>query len=147
MRQIGVIGAGSCDERIEKIAYEVGFEIGNRGFLLVCGGLFGVMEAACKGCKDAGGITLGILPTLDKSFANPYVDISIPTGMGDMRNFLIVRSSDGLIAISGGLGTLSEIAIAKKMGKPIVGIETFKNVEIFEASNAKEALDYLLSLL
>lgn len=125
-RQIGVIGGATCSAEIYEIAREVGGEIARNGFSLVCGGLSGVMEAACRGAREAGGITIGILPTTNKRDANPYVDLVIPTGLGHARNVLVVHASDGLVAVDGETGTLSEIAIALKVGKPIVGIKTWE---------------------
>jgi uncharacterized protein (TIGR00725 family) len=123
--QLGVIGGSKCSAEIYEIALEVGQEIAKNGFSLVCGGLGGVMEAACRGAKEAGGLTIGILPTSDKRAANPYVDIVIPTGLGHARNVLVVHASDALVAVDGEAGTLSEIAIALKLGRPIVGINTW----------------------
>jgi uncharacterized protein (TIGR00725 family) len=93
--------------------------------VVVCGGLGGVMEAVCRGARSQGGMTIGILPGSDGSEANGYVDIAIPTGMGEMRNALIVRAADAVIAISGGFGTLSEIGFALKLGKRVVGLSTW----------------------
>jgi len=124
-RSLGVIGGGECDAETYEIARTVGAAIAARGFLLVCGGLAGVMEAACRGAQEAGGVTLGILPGTEKGDANPFVDIAVPTGLGHARNVLVVNSSDALIAIGGGAGTLSEIALGLKTGKPVVGIRTW----------------------
>jgi uncharacterized protein (TIGR00725 family) len=123
--QIGVIGGAECSSEIYEIAREVGCEIAKNSFSLVCGGLTGVMEAACRGAKEAGGITIGILPTSDKRDANPYVDVIIPTGLGHARNVLVVLAVDAVVAVDGETGTLSELAIALKVGKPIVGIRTW----------------------
>lgn len=123
---IGVIGAGRCDARTFDIAYEVGKLVAQRGAILVCGGLGGVMEAACKGAKSKAGLTLGILPSEDRKQANPYVDVAVPTDLGEARNALVVRAADVLIAVGGEFGTLSEIALALKIGKPIVGIGTWE---------------------
>ena len=121
---IGVIGAGSCGEEISSIAYEVGRLIALNGGILVTGGLGGVMEAASRGAKEAGGLTVGILPGVSREEANPYVDIPVVTGMSHARNVIVVRSAQSVIAISGEYGTLSEIAIALKLGKPVIGINT-----------------------
>ncbi len=143
--QIGVIGGGECPRDIYDIAQEVGREIAMRGYSLVCGGLGGVMEAACRGAKEAKGLTIGILPTSDRRDANPYVDIVIPTGLGHARNILVVHASDALIAIDGGAGTLSEIAIALKVGKPIVGIRTWGlEGRVPMADGGREALAMLV---
>ncbi|MGI6308775.1 MAG: TIGR00725 family protein [Dethiobacteria bacterium] len=125
MVYIGVIGAGECDEKTALLAYEVGKEIALSGAILVCGGRGGVMEAACRGCKDFGGVSLGILPGRKRQEANPFVSYVLATGMGEMRNFLVVRCSDVLIAISGKYGTLSEIAIALKEGKSVFALQPF----------------------
>ena len=126
---IGVIGAGACSDRIYDLAAEVGYEIGKRGWTLICGGLGGVMEASAKGCLKAGGMTVGILPGTDKHTANPYIKIALPTGLGDGRNLLVARTADLLLAIAGGYGTLSEIALALKMEKVVLGMQTWKNIE------------------
>ncbi len=123
--KIGVVGASACDETIASIAYEVGQEIVRQGAVLLCGGLGGVMEAAAKGAKEAGGLTVGILPGASAKNANPYIDLSIVTDMGHARNIILVQSSDAVIAISGAYGTLSEIAIALKTGIPCIGIQTW----------------------
>ncbi|MBN1832979.1 MAG: TIGR00725 family protein [Deltaproteobacteria bacterium] len=126
---VGVIGAGECTDLTYKTAQNLGFEIGKRGWILVCGGLGGVMEAAAKGCVEAGGMTLGILPGSKRNSANPYIRIALPTGLGEGRNLLVVRASDVLVAISGGYGTLSEIALALKAGKPVIGLETWEHIQ------------------
>jgi uncharacterized protein (TIGR00725 family) len=138
---IGVIGAGEFDERICAIAEEVGWLIGEAGAYLVCGGLGGVMEAACRGAKAGGGTTIGILPTESRSVANPYVDIALPTGIGEMRNALIVRFSDVLIAVDGEFGTLSEISFALKTGRPVVGIDTWTLAKPEGSVDAIERVD------
>lgn len=129
MKMIGVIGAGSCDSAVYEQARMVGQGIAAMGAVLVCGGLGGVMEAACRGAREAGGQTVGILPGPDRANANPYVTIPIVTDMGHARNILIVRSSDVLVAVSGGYGTLSEISIALKLGKPLIGLSTWPDME------------------
>ena len=123
--QIGVLGASSCGPEIEQAAYEVGKEIARQGAILLCGGLGGVMEAAARGAKDAGGLTVGILPGASASEANPSIDLRIVTDMGHARNVVLVRSADAVIAVSGGYGTLSEIAIARKIGVPCIGLHTW----------------------
>lgn len=104
----------------------------------MCGGLGGVMEAACSGAKGAGGTTVGILPGLDRSEANAYVDVAIATGLGEARNALVVRAADAVIAIGGGYGTLSEVALALKAGKRVVGLGTW-DVEGVEAVDSPES--------
>ena len=125
MINIGIIGAGQCDESTGGFAYRAGFAVARAGAVLYCGGLCGVMESASRGARDAGGVVIGILPGDDRSQANPWLTYSIPTGMGEARNSIVVRSSDVLIAIGGSYGTLSEIAFALKWQKPVAGIGTF----------------------
>jgi uncharacterized protein (TIGR00725 family) len=119
---IGVIGAGKCAKKLKDQAYAVGMAIGEAGAVLVCGGLKGVMEAAAQGAKDAGGLTVGILPGEDRAEANPYCDIVVPTGMGDARNLLVVRASDAVISLHGKYGTISEMAFSLKLGKPLISL-------------------------
>ncbi|MEZ5335035.1 MAG: TIGR00725 family protein [Methanolobus sp.] len=129
MIQIGVIGAGTCDNELEMLAEQVGAEIAKNGALLLCGGLGGVMEASAKGAKNAGGTTIGILPGNRRSDSNPYIDIQIVTEMGHARNVIIARSADALIAVGGEYGTLSEIAHSLKMGKTVVTLSSKWEIE------------------
>jgi uncharacterized protein (TIGR00725 family) len=117
---IGVIGGNQADEENWQLAYEIGSLIATRGAAMVCGGLGGIMEAASKGAHENNGFVIGILPGTDKSQANQYVDIVIPTGLGASRNVLVVQASDVLIAMKGSYGTLSEIAIALTLSKTII---------------------------
>jgi uncharacterized protein (TIGR00725 family) len=128
MKMIGVIGAGICNDETYELARRVGVGIAKMGATLICGGLGGVMEGACRGAHEAGGQSVGILPGPEKAQANAYIDIPVVTDLGHARNVLIVRSSDLLIAISGGYGTLSEISIALKIGKPVLGISTWPDI-------------------
>lgn len=138
---IAVIGAGSCTKEIYSIAEEAGKLIAMNGAILMTGGLGGVMEAASKGAQEEGGITIGILPGLSKEEANRYVDIPVATGLSHARNAVIARSADALIAIAGEYGTLSEIAIALKLGKPVIGIKTWDNVKgIIHVNTPTEAI-------
>jgi uncharacterized protein (TIGR00725 family) len=147
MKMIGVIGAGQCKGEIYELAKKVGAGIAKAGAILVCGGLGGVMEGACRGAYEAGGQTVGILPGTDKAQANPYVTIPIVTDLGHARNILVVQSSDILFAISGGYGTLSEISIALKLGKRVIGLHTWPNMEgVQYVTTAEEALDAIESL-
>ena len=141
-----MIGAGDCSDNMYKLAEEVGERIAKAGAVLVCGGLRGVMEAASKGAKKQGGITIGILPGIDKDHANPYIDFPIVTGLGEGRNLLVIRNSDAVIAFPGEFGTLSEIAFSLKLGKPVVGLSTWKvSDKIIQAKNAEEAVSIALS--
>lgn len=126
MKIIAIIGGQHPSEEYLAIAEEVGALVAQRGAGLLCGGLGGVMEAACKGAKSAGGLTIGILPTVTKVDANPYVDVVISTGMGTARNVIIVRSADAIIAIDGSFGTLSEISHAFEQGKKVVSLGTWE---------------------
>jgi uncharacterized protein (TIGR00725 family) len=120
--QIGVIGAGQCSQETGLVAEAVGQEIARQGAILICGGLGGVMEAAARGAQRAGGMTIGILPGFSFEDANPFITIPIVTGMSHARNVLVVRSSQAVIALEGGYGTLSEVAIALTLGIPVVGL-------------------------
>lgn len=137
---IGVIGSGRCDGGLAALAETTGRLVAEAGMGLVCGGLGGVMEAAARGAKQAGGLTVGILPGPDPAEANPYIDVAIPTGMGEMRNALIVRASAALIAVGGGAGTLSEIALALKTGKPVTGLRTWEIPGVVKADTAERAV-------
>ncbi len=126
--RIGVMGAGSCSPEVYKIAYEVGLLIAGKGGILICGGRSGVMEAAAKGAKEGGGITVGILPEDTAEGANRFIDIPIVTGLGNARNNINVLTSQAIIAIQGSYGTLSEIALALKWGTPVIGLGTWNLV-------------------
>ena len=145
---IGVIGGGGCSEEVYKLAEEVGERIAKTGAILVCGGLGGVMEAAARGAKKQGGITVGILPGVDKYQANPFIDFPIVTGLDEVRNILVVRNSDCVIALPGEFGTLTEIAFALKAGKPVIGISTWDISEkIIQTKNPEEAVETAMKLL
>ena len=122
---IAVIGGGECDPETARRAEIVGRLVAEAGGVVVCGGLGGVMEAACRGAKQAGGLTLGILPGTDRNSANPFVDIALPTGLSEARNCLVVRIAQAVIAIGGEFGTLSEIGFALKLGIPVIGLGTW----------------------
>lgn len=145
---IGVIGGSEVPPEIAQLAEEVGREIARRGAALVCGGLTGVMEAACKGASEEGGLTIGILPGENRRAANPYVKIPIVTGIGYARNVAVVKSSQAVIAIDGSYGTLTEIGHALQSGIRVIGLKTWsiaingksdKNILI--AKTPKEAVD------
>jgi uncharacterized protein (TIGR00725 family) len=145
---IAVIGAGQCESSIYQLALEVGEEIAKRGAILVCGGLGGVMEAAAKGASMAGGLTVGILPGPSCNSANPYIKIPVATDMGQARNVIIAHTADGLVAVSGGAGTLSEIGHGLKIGKPIVGFKTIPNLRgVHYVDNAQEAIARIFELI
>jgi uncharacterized protein (TIGR00725 family) len=142
---VAVVGPGRAGAAEKELAEAVGRGLAERGAVLVCGGLGGVMEAACRGAAEAGGETLGILPGLDRGQANPHVRVAVPTGMGEARNALVVRAADALIAIAGEWGTLSEIALAMKTGKPVVGLGTWELDGIARAEGADDAVERALT--
>lgn len=141
---IGVIGSGNPEKKDDPLAREVGSLLAARGAVLVCGGLSGIMEAACNGCFSSGGQTVGILPGERKDEANPYIVHAIPTGMGIGRNVLVVRASDAVIAFSGGYGTMSEIALALNMGKPVVDLGGWDTQGTLKARTAAQAVSMAL---
>lgn len=146
MLHIGVIGPGECSHETVLLAEEVGREIARCSALLICGGLGGVMAAAARGASEEGGTTLGILPGTLMEDANPHITIPIVTGLGHARNVLVVRSSHALIAIEGGYGTLSELAIALKVGIPVIGLHTWNvSSKIIEATTPQEAVRLAMS--
>ncbi len=146
--RIGIIGAGSCDAKVAALAEETGTLIARSGAMLYCGGLGGVMEASCRGALKAGGITVGIVPTDRAEDANRYVKIPVATGLGQARNLIIIQSSQALIAISGGYGTLSEIGFALKLGRPVIGLETWQGIKgIIHAQGPEDAVNRALSAI
>jgi len=126
---VAVCGASPCSDEAAAHAEEVGRLLAGAGVVVVCGGMGGVMEAASRGAAEAGGTVVGILPGGDRSEANPFVTVAVPTGIGEMRNALIVRAADALIAVAGEFGTLSEIALALKTGVPGIGLDTWDLVK------------------
>jgi uncharacterized protein (TIGR00725 family) len=122
-KYVAVIGGGKAEGATLTLAYKVGQEIARRGAVLICGGLGGVMQAAAQGAQEAGGVTIGILPGPDRRAANPFLTYSLVTNIGYARNMVIAHSADGLIAVDGSYGTISEAAIALKLGKPVVGVK------------------------
>jgi uncharacterized protein (TIGR00725 family) len=144
---IAVIGAGNADENTLKIAEDVGKLIAKRNAILICGGLGGVMEAAARGAKSENGITVGILPQSHREDANPYIDVPVATGFGEGRNVIIIRSADALIAVGGEYGTLSEIALGLKTGKPVIGINTWDIKGIIKADSAEDAVSEVFEII
>ena len=136
--QVAVVGRGDCSGEEYAAARVVGRLIAGIGAVVCCGGLGGVMEAACRGAREAGGTTVGILP--DTGDANPYVDVTIRTGMGHARNVVLVHSADTVIAVGGGYGTLSEIAVALKTGKPVYGLATWEIEGVVACATPEEAV-------
>jgi hypothetical protein len=152
-RFIAVIGGSKCSPQEAELAEEVGRELARRGVTLVCGGMGGVMEAACKGASLQGGLTVGILPGNSRQQANPHVQVPIVTDLGEARNVIVIKSAQAVIAISGSYGTLSEIAHALRAGIPVIGLNTWSlsrngqpDNSIITAQNATEAVRKALSL-
>lgn len=153
MRVVAVIGRSSCSETEAAVAEEVGGLLADNGVALVCGGLGGVMEAACRGARSRGGLTIGILPGNDRCAANQWVSLPIATGAGQARNIAVVRSSHAVIAIGGAYGTLSEIAFALDSGIPVVGVNTWQLTDsdtgldpVRQVSTAEEAVELAIRL-
>lgn len=117
---VAVVGPGEPGAELLVLAEEVGQRLGAAGAVLICGGLTGVMEAACRGAQSAGGLTVGLLPGAGRSAANPHVSVAIPTGLGEARNVLVVRSADAVVCVGGSWGTLSEVALAVRTNRPAV---------------------------
>lgn len=138
--RIGLIGGSRAGKKFLEIAEDVGRRVAERGGILVCGGMAGVMEAACRGAKEAGGLTVGIIPGARRAEANMFVDVAIATGMGYTRNALVVMNSDALIAVDGEYGTLSEIAYALIHEKKVFGLGTWEIEGVVAAKNPKEAV-------
>ena len=133
---VGVIGGNRVEPQVEEIARKVGRGIAENGYILLCGGLGGVMEAACRGAAEAGGITVGILPGNSRRSANPYVMVPVVTSMSHARNAIISRTADILVAIGGKYGTLSEIALARAEGKRVLGLFTWGDIPGVEEKNS-----------
>lgn len=150
---IGVLGPNTTTNAQYQLGKEVGRKIAETGSILFCGGLGGMMRAAAEGAKSAGGQTVGILPGIDKSAANEFIDIAIPTDLGAYRNALLVRSCDAVIAVHGAYGTLSEIAFALRLNIPVVGLHTWEigrngttDPGIHVAQTAEEAVTLAVQL-
>jgi uncharacterized protein (TIGR00725 family) len=138
---VAVVGPGEASAQELHDAEEIGAGLAAAGAVVVTGGLGGVMEAACRGARSKRGRTLGILPGDDRDAANGWVEIAVATGMGELRNGLVVRSADALVAVGGGHGTLSEIALALKTGRPVVGLGSWEVHGIEHVRTPREAID------
>ncbi len=143
--QIAVVGGGACSPEVRDTARRIGQIIASHGHVLICGGLGGVMEAACCGAREAGGIAVGILPG-EREEANCCVDVGIATGMGHARNVIIVKSADLVIALPGELGTLSEMALAVKMKKPVISLCSWEICGAFQAKDPEEVEQLLAKI-
>jgi uncharacterized protein (TIGR00725 family) len=140
--QIAVVGGGACSPEVRDTAKRLGQIIASHGHVLICGGLGGVMEAACCGAREAGGLCVGILPG-KRQEANTCVDVTIATGMGHARNAIIVKSADVVIALPGELGTLSEMALAMKMNKPVISLNSWEICGAFQVEDPEEVAELL----
>ncbi len=143
---VAVVGPGEANAQEQQDAESVGHALAQGGATVVTGGVGGVMAAACRGAAGAGGVTVGILPGADRRAANEWVAVAIPTGLGELRNGLVVRSADVVVAIGGAYGTLSEVALALKTGVPVVGLRTWMIDGIERVDTAREAAARALEL-
>lgn len=146
-RYVAVVGPGDATPTDLTAARTVGSELARADAVLVCGGLGGVMEAACRGARESGGTTVGILPGADRAAANAFVDVAIATGLGEARNALVVRSADALVAVGRGYGTLSEIALALRARKPVVALDSWDIEGVESAASAEQAVAAALAAL
>ncbi|HEX7105245.1 MAG TPA: TIGR00725 family protein [Acidothermaceae bacterium] len=151
---VAVVGPADADEALREIAYAAGKLLAQRGAVVMTGGLGGVMAAASQGARESGGLVVGLLPTSDSADANEFVDVVIPTGLGELRNGLLVRCADGVIAVGGSWGTLSEIALAMRTGTPVVCLRGWEisdqagaRVNLVNATSAADAIDVLYRAL
>jgi uncharacterized protein (TIGR00725 family) len=151
-RLVAVCGESDPQTSLADLAFEVGCGIAERGAVLLCGGMTGVMEHAARGARAAGGLTIGLLPTEDPEDANEYIDVAIASGIGQARNAILARTADGVIAIGGGLGTLSEVALALRNHRPIIGLRTWRfdrerrtEPDLPVAGSPAEALEWLFA--
>ena len=153
-RFIAVIGGSDCTAEEARLAEEVGRELARKGVVLVCGGMSGIMEAACRGASAEGGLTIGILSGDSRQAANPYVQIPIVTNLGEARNVIVVKSAEVVIAVGGGYGTLSEIGHALRNGIPVIGLNTWSlsrnnqpDNSIIQAQDPADAVARALNLI
>jgi len=146
---VAVVGDGREDapDTVLAAAEAVGAGAAEQGWVVVTGGEGGTMEAACRGAKSRRGRTLGLLPGLDRDAANGWVDLVVPTGLGELRNGLVVRAADAVVAVGGGHGTLSEIALALKLGRPVVGLATWDVHGVEHADSPADAIQRVVRLL
>lgn len=141
--RVSVIGGSTVPRAEYETARAVGRLLGERGHETVCGGSTGVMEAVCRGARETGGRTIGILPGSDRSAANEYVDVAVATGMGNARNALVVLNGDAAIAVDGSTGTLSEIALALDYGRPVAGLSTHDVAGVEAVETPEAAVEYV----
>ncbi len=137
---VGVIGGSRCTKEVEQLAQKLGENLAKVVGFLVCGGVGGVMEAICRGFREEGGVTIGIIPSYEKRDANEYVDIVIPSGLGNARNVLVVKTSEVIIALPGEYGTLSEIAYALQFGIPVISLKSWDIPGVIKVETIEEAI-------
>ena len=144
---IAVVGAGKCSKKLRDMAAEIGKYVAENDGVIVCGGMGGIMEGGARGAKEAGGVTIGILPTDDKNDANEFIDYIIPSGFGEARNILVVRTADVIVAFPGKFGTLSEMAFALQAGKPVISVNAWKlGDDIHQVETPQEAAKLAMEL-
>ncbi len=144
---VAVVGAGKCSRKLRDQAAEVGRYVAENGGIVVCGGMGGIMEGAARGAREAGGTTIGILPTSDRADANEFIDFVIPTGFGEARNIMVVRTADVVVAFPGKYGTLSEMAFALHAHKPVISINAWKlGDEMIQQTDPVEAAELAMKL-
>lgn len=141
-RYVAVVGPSEATEEEASIAHAVGAGLARRDVIVVTGGRGGVMAAACRGAAEAGGTAVGILPGTDREDANEWVTVAIPTGLGELRNGLVVRAADAVIAVGGAYGTLSEVALALKTGVPVIGVHTWQIEGVQPVDSPEEAVEH-----
>jgi uncharacterized protein (TIGR00725 family) len=141
---VAVVGPSEGSDAAVSDAEAVGAELARRGAVVVCGGRGGAMEAVCRGATGAGGTTVGILPGDDRAEANEWVSVAVATGLGELRNGLVVRAADSVIAVAGGYGTLSEIGFALRIGRPVIGLDTWDVEGVEVASDPVDAVERAL---
>src|SRR5918912_4461723 len=144
-RYVAVCGQSQLDQKVEALAEEVGRRLGEAGAVVLCGGFTGVMEAASKGAASAGATVVGVLPGEDRAGANEYLTVALATGLGQARNAVIATAADSVIAIGGGWGTLSEIALARRLGRRVIGLETWQVEGLETVIDAAEAVRLALA--
>jgi uncharacterized protein (TIGR00725 family) len=137
--QVAVIGSSDANRELVALATEIGGVIASKRAVLICGGLGGIMEGAARGAKEKGGLTIGILPDYNKESANPFIDVALPTGLGHARNILVAASADVIVALPGSHGTRSEISIALKLCKPVIGVRAWGEIlGVRQVNNVEE---------
>jgi uncharacterized protein (TIGR00725 family) len=144
---VAVVGPSEASPEEIGLAETVGRGLAQAGVVVVTGGLGGVMAAACRGAAEAGGTTVGLLPGSDRAAANEHVTLAIATGLGELRNGLVVRAADAVVAVGGGYGTLSEVALALKAGKPVIGLGTWEIDGVEQAASPADAVQRALTLI